>query len=132
MSVRKSLGFFTGREFHEGLFSSPSSNAAQAASATSSADNAEIGQEEQYVNASEGNLRSAIGALGPNPYFQPPAAPAKVDPANTTNFFTPTPGNNSKGVPVPPPSTPPPTNLFAAAPQRQAQPAQRAPAATAQ
>jgi outer membrane protein TolC len=69
-----------------GLFSSPSDNAAQAAQTTASADNAEIGQEEQYVNAAEGQLRSAIAGLGPNPYFSGGTPPAPVSVSNTTNF----------------------------------------------
>lgn len=109
-----------------GLFSSPSDNAAQAASATSTADNAEIANEEQYVNTSEGNLRSAIAGLGPNPYFTPPKAPAPVSPGNTANFFSATPG----GAPAPTSGAPAPANMFAAPPQSpQGQPRQAMPVA---
>lgn len=113
-----------------GLFSSPSDNAAQAASATAAASNQEIGQEEQYVNQSEGNLRGAIAGLGPNPYFSPPKPPAAVDPKNTANFFSPAPGGANGAAP--PPATAP--NLFAApaAGRRQAQPAGRAPVTAVQ
>jgi hypothetical protein len=68
------------------LCTSPAQNAQQAATATATADNAEIGQEEGYVNNSEANLRGAIAGLGPDPYFQPPAPPPPVNPANATNF----------------------------------------------
>ena len=116
-----------------GLFSSPSDNAAQAASATSSADNAEIQQEEGYVNSAEGNLRGAIAGLGPNPYFTPPTPPAPVNPGNTTTFSTPGPkGTTTAGASSNLFAAPQPTNLFAAPPQRQAQPVVRAPAAAAQ
>ena len=98
------------------LCSDPASNAAAAASATASADNAELAQEQSYVSGQEQQLRGAIAGLGPNPYFQPPNAPAPVNPANTTNFFAPTPQGAS-----PPQQSP---NLFA--PQtRAAQPVAR-------
>jgi hypothetical protein len=107
-----------------GLFSSPSQNASQAASATASADNAEIGQEEQYVNASEGNLRNAIAGLGPNPYFTNPNTPANVNPAATANFSAATPQSGSSSNLFAKPAQAAPTNLFAPA-QRQAMPVAR-------
>lgn len=113
-----------------GLFSSPSQNASQAATATASADNAEIGQEEAYVNQSEGNLRNAIAGLGPNPYFTPPPVPAPVDPKNTATFSTPGPPGTSSGNLF---AAPAPANMFAApAPRAAAQPVLRPPAARAQ
>ena len=108
-----------------GLFSSPSDNAAQAAQTTASADNAEIGQEEQYVNAAEGQLRSAIAGLGPNPYFSPPSAPAPANPNNTATFTQPTPqatGGNLFASPQPASG-----NVFAVPATRQPQPVARAP-----
>ena len=114
------------------LFSSPAQNASQAATATAAASNAEIGQEEGYVNTSEANLRNAIAGLPPNPYFTPPAPPAAVNPGNTAAFATPGPkgtttagASNNLFAAAPPPQ---PTNLFAAPGQRQAQPVVRAPA----
>lgn len=126
--IAKACGWFTGREFHKGLFSSPSDSAAQAASATAAADNAEIGQEEQYVSGAEGQLRGAIAGLGPNPYFTAPAAPAPVNPGNTATFATPGPKGTSTNLFAAPASS----NLFAAPAQRQAQPVVRAAPAGAQ
>ncbi len=104
-----------------GLFSSPSQNASEAATATANASNAEIGQEEGYVNTSEANLRNAIAGLPPNPYFSGAKPPAQVDPKNTVAFGTPGPAGTSTNLFAPPQST----NLFAAPDQRQAQPAAR-------
>ncbi len=87
-----------------GLFSSPSDNAAQAASATANADNAEIANEEQYVNTAEGNLRGAIAGLGPNPYFSPPSAPAPVDAGNRTTFSAPAPPSGGNVFATRPPA----------------------------
>jgi hypothetical protein len=128
VSIAKASGGLDGREFHESLFSSPSQNAAQAAQATASASDAQIAQEEQYVSGSEQQLRGAIAGLGPNPYFTAPAAPAAVNPANTTNFFSPTP---QKGAPAQGARAgAPPANFFSAPPpqgqQRQAMPVARA------
>lgn len=109
-----------------GLFSSPSDNAAQAASTTTSADNAEIANEEQYVNTAEGNLRGAIAALGPNPYFSPPSAPAPANPNNTATFTQPTPQTGGNLFATAPPQSS--GNLFAPGQPRQAQPVARAPA----
>lgn len=110
------------------ICTSPAQNAQQAATATASADNAEIGQEEGYVNNSEANLRGAIAGLGPDPYFQAPPPPAPVNPANTTNFSTPAP--QQPAVPqtqaIPPRGNPfaaPQQNPFAA---RRSQPVARA------
>ena len=112
-----------------GLFSSPSQNASEAATATANASNAEIGQEEAYVNQSEGNLRGAIAGLGPNPYFTPPAPPAAVNPGNTAAFATPGPkGTTTAGASSNLFAAPPSSNLFAAPGTRQAQPVVRAPA----
>jgi hypothetical protein len=116
-----------------GLFSSPSDNAAQAAAATSTADNAEIANEENYVTTSEGQLRGAIAGLGPNPYFTPPTPPAPVNPGNTTTFSTPGPkGTTTAGASSNLFAAPPSSNLFAAPAPRQAQPIARAPATAAQ
>ena len=114
------------------LFSSPAQNASQAATATAAASNAEIGQEEGYVNTSEANLRNAIAGLGPNPYFTAPAPPAPVNPGNTATFSTPGGKGTTTGAPANAFAAPQPTNLFAAPPQRQAQPVARAPAVAAQ
>ena len=109
-----------------GLFSSPSDNAAQAASTTTNADNAEIANEEQYYNTAEGNMRGAIADLGPNPYFSPPSAPAPANPNNTATFTQPTPQTGGNVFATAPPQSS--GNLFASGQPRQAQPVARAPA----
>lgn len=97
------------------------------------ADNAEIANEENYVSGQEGQLRSAISNLGPNPYFtaggsMSPSAYA-VNPANSASFGTAAPqttavpqGGNMFAKPAA-------SNLFAPPAQRQAQPAARSAAA---
>jgi hypothetical protein len=131
MSLRKSLGYFTGREYHEGLFSSPTQNANASATATGNATNAELNNEENYVNSSEANLRGAIAGLGPNPYFTSTKPPAPVNPSATANFSSAAPQNGGASANLF--AAPQSTNMFAApAQQRQAQPAMRAPAPAAQ
>lgn len=114
-----------------GLFTSPGQAAQQSATATGNATSAEIGQEENYVNTSEANLRGVIAGLGPNPYFTPPAPPGAVDPKSTASFSTPGP----KGTTTAPDggnlfAAAPPSNLFAPSQTRQPQPVARATAAT--
>jgi hypothetical protein len=74
------------------LFSSPSKQASQAASASEAISQQDIQQAENYVNTSEGQERGAIQGLGANPYIaagnampapQTLTAPAAVTPPPT-------------------------------------------------
>lgn len=127
----REFGRAIGREFFETLFSSPSSQAKDAATTQAGLQNNEIQQEQGYVNTSEQNLRNAIQGQGPNPYFAgaEQLKPTPVNPGNTANFFTPPPAGASAPA-GPPPQT---SNLFAAPPQgspRMAQPVARTVAAS--
>lgn len=61
------------------LFSSPSKQASQAASAMQGLDASQISNLENYVNTQQQNLRGAIAGQGPNPYF---AAAGGMSPSN--------------------------------------------------
>jgi hypothetical protein len=128
VSLAKAVGELTGREWFAGLFSSPSSQAASAATTQAGLQNAEIGQQENYVAGQEAQLRNAIAGLGANPYFAGGAgmSPAgyAVNPNNTASFAAPPPPGggppNAFAVPQPP-------NAFAPVPgqPRSAQPVAR-------
>lgn len=131
MSLRKSLGLFTGREFHENLFSSPSKQASSAASASEAISQQDITQAEDYANQSEGQERSAIASTGPNPYFGAAAdqnpSNYTIDPTNVATFSTPAP---MSGTPAPISGNSPqlaPQNTFSSPSSgtRQAQPVAR-------
>jgi hypothetical protein len=90
------------------LFSGPSDNAAAAAQATATASNAELGQEMQYVNQTEGQLRGGIAGLGPNPYFSAGAnsKPTPIAPGAATNAFAaPPPPQQKNAFAAPPPNS---------------------------
>ena len=103
------------------LFSTPQQQASQSAAVAAQASDAQIQQEEAYVNSQEANLRGAIAGLPPDPYTTATAnvKPPSVSPA-AANYFTAPVGG---------------TNLFApttgsapgASTQRQTQPAVRSP-----
>ena len=109
------------------LCSSPSSNASSASSGAANASNSEIAQEENYVAGQDQQLRTAIGNLGPNPYFQAAGSMSPtgyaVSPSNTAAFGNAAPQAQPNFFAAPTA----PQNLFAAPPggSRSAQPIAR-------
>lgn len=78
------------------LFSSPQKSATAAAQASNQISQQDIQQLEDYVSGQQGQLRTAIGAQGPNPYFgaaqQLNPQAYYTDPTNTVNFGVSGPG----------------------------------------
>ena len=105
------------------LFSSPSKQGSQAASASQAIGQQTIDQAENYYNNAEQNQRGAIANLGTNPYFggsstaasgsggSPVPAPQKLNPSYTVAF-------SPQGAQ--PASVPVPAQLGQAAPLRKA------------
>jgi hypothetical protein len=83
------------------MFSSPSKQAGQAASASQGISQQTIDQAENYNAQQQGQERSAIAGLGDNPYIaaadQLAQTPPKITPtaANTSTFATPGPAGTT-------------------------------------
>jgi hypothetical protein len=89
------------------LFSSPSKQAAQAASAEQGVSQQSIDQAEAYVSGQQQQERGAIQGLGDNPYFSAAQtlSPTPVNPSNTVQFGSSGPGTTQVGATATPTNT---------------------------